>query len=384
MSQQLIVSGFHRSGTSLTAQLLHHAGVFLGYKILPQQRSNPHGHFEDWEILRFHDKILEDSGLTWQFDGSCLPVVEEAHRLRLMEMIERRDAEQEVWGFKDPRVCLFMETWKELLPDARVLIVYRDFAESTHSLYRRAANGILYGTWKQHYHRRIWEEPDLPLKMWIAHNRLLVDFAHTYPEDVLVVSFNMLRNEFPLVDVLKQHWGLTLDDVPTQRVFDSSVTAEKPGKQIVADENLIGETLEIWEALGELSRRTEEQTGISSANGERMTEEAFHKPTEAYVRTMEREFLGFERQYLLNRLEETESSRSQAEQRLSEAEQDQKRLRTQLSKSRQNSLSPERKKELEEAEKNLRLVVNRMSRSTLAPLFRLKREFRELEAKYGE
>ena len=51
MSDQLIVAGFHRSGTSLVCQLLHRAGLFLGYDLLGPAFSNPHGHFEDTEVL---------------------------------------------------------------------------------------------------------------------------------------------------------------------------------------------------------------------------------------------------------------------------------------------------------------------------------------------
>lgn len=383
MGTQLIVAGFHRSGTSLTAQLLYRSGVFLGYDMLPRNRSNPHGHFEDREIVSYHDKILEDNGLTWQVDGSSLPVVEDSHRRRLMQIIEKREAEQEIWGFKDPRVCLFMNTWKSLLPDARVLIVYRGFADSTYSLHRRAADGLLYKTGKQHYHRRLWDEPDLALKMWIVHNKPLIDFANTYPEDVLAASFSMLRKKFPLIKTLNRYWGLALEEVPTSEVFDAEATAERPGKQLVSNEKLIGEALETWEALERLGRRTEELTGVSVEAGEPLTEEAFYKPADAYALGMEKDFLDFKLQYAAQkRLEESENSRNALEEGLTEARNEQKRLRTQLRKARENTISPQRKKELEEAEKDLKLIVQRMSGSKFASLFRLKREFRELESRY--
>lgn len=382
MSQQLIVAGFHRSGTSLTAQLLHRAGLSLGQDMLPKHRSNPHGHFEDREIVKFHDKILEDNGLTWQVDGSRLASVEETHRQGLREIAEKRNREQEIWGFKDPRVCLFMENWKSLLPDARILIVYRDFAASIYSLHRRAANGLLYKTGKRHYHRRLWDEPDLALKMWITHNRLLIDFADAYPEDTLVVSFDMLRKEFPLTQSLNQYWGLPLREEPTSEVFDATVTAESPGKQLVSDETLIEETLEVWEGLERLGRRTGELTGVSVEGGERRDEGAFHKPDDAYARAMERDLRRFEVQYAQKLLEDAANPRSALEERLAEAEKEQRRLRGQLRKFRESSVAGQRRKELEEAENDLRLIVSRISGSRLAPLFRLKSEFEELERKY--
>jgi len=42
LSDQLIVAGFHRSGTSLVCQVLHRAGLFLGYDLLGAVFSNPY------------------------------------------------------------------------------------------------------------------------------------------------------------------------------------------------------------------------------------------------------------------------------------------------------------------------------------------------------
>ena len=261
------MAGFHRSGTSLTAQLLDRSGVFLGYRMLGQHRSNRHGHFEDREIVNLHGEILTDSGLTWQVDGSSMPVAGKVHRRRMREIADKRKDEQDVWGFKDPRVCLFMDEWKSLLPEARVLLVYRSFPESTHSLHRRAANGLHYGTGRPEFHRKFLETPDLAIKMWLVHNKALVDFARAYPEDVLAVSFDMLRGGFPLIRALNQYWGLTLKEVPTERVFDPDATAEPAGKQAVYDRKLIGEVLDTWRALEGLGRRTEELTGIPVGPG---------------------------------------------------------------------------------------------------------------------
>ena len=58
MSHQLIIAGFHRSGTSLVSQLLHRAGLFLGYDLMGASFSNPHGHYEDIEVYDLHEQIL--------------------------------------------------------------------------------------------------------------------------------------------------------------------------------------------------------------------------------------------------------------------------------------------------------------------------------------
>lgn len=142
MSEQLIIAGFHRSGTSATAQLLERAGLFLGYELLEALPSNLYGHFEDRDVVDLHQGILADNDRTWVVGEPLLPVVGVERWDRMLRMIERRNAEYALWGFKDPRACLFMALWKYLLPDMKVLLVYRHFAETTYSLGQRHSSDL--------------------------------------------------------------------------------------------------------------------------------------------------------------------------------------------------------------------------------------------------
>ncbi len=258
MSEQLIEAGFHRSGTSLVCQLLHRAGLFLGYDLLEAAFSNPHGHFEDTEVLNLHRQILADNGQTWLVSKPFLPVVTELHWQRMERIIQRRDAEYSLWGFKDPRVCLFMMIWKYLLPNAKVLLVYRHFSDTTYSLGRRQSTELLSNpTGPPGKYRRFWEEPDLALRMWLTHNDALLTFARTYPEDTLAVSLDMVENGFPVIKAINRRWGLGLDEVPASEVFDPTVTGGRSGKQPISDRRLIDRIDATWQALEQLSKQTE-------------------------------------------------------------------------------------------------------------------------------
>ena len=257
MSDQLLIAGFHRSGTSATAQLLHQAGLFIGDELLDANPSNPYGHFEDKEVVSLHDQIFADNGTTWLVDEPLLPVVNEARWSGMRSIIERRNTGHRLWGFKDPRVCLFMMLWKYLLPDAKVLLVYRHFADSTYSLGKRHSSDLFWGRGSAFMHRRFWEEPDLALKMWLVHNKALLAFARAYPEDTLAVSHDMIRDGFPIVWAIEKRWRLGLADVPVGEVFDPSVTARRSGWQPVSDQRLIGEVCTTWRSLESLGRKTE-------------------------------------------------------------------------------------------------------------------------------
>ena len=261
----MIIAGFHRSGTSATAQLLHHAGLFLGNELLEALPSNPYGHFEDKEVVDLHTQILADNDLNWIVDEPLLPVVNGSRWRKMQQMVERRNIEHSCWGFKDPRVCLFLMLWKHLLPNAKVLIVYRQFAHSTHSLGQRHSSDLFLNRGSEYTHRRFWEEPDLALRMWLVHNNALLSFARAYPKDTMVVSLDMVRDGFPLIWAINRRWAFGLEEVPVSEVFDPSVTARMRGQQPVSDRRLIGEVRATWRALEGLSKRTERMLGKEAA-----------------------------------------------------------------------------------------------------------------------
>ena len=257
-SDQLIVAGFHRSGTSLVCQLLHQAGLFLGYDLLKSAFSNLYGHFEDTEVLELHQQILADNGRTWLVSEPFLPIITRSRWRDMEQIVERRNAEHELWGFKDPRVCLFMMVWKYLLPNARALLVYRHFSDTTYSLGRRQSTELFSNpTGPQGMYRRFWKEPDLALRMWLTHNDALLTFARIYPEDTLAVSLDMVRSGFPVVKAINHRWSLALEEVPASAVFDLTVTDRRPGKQPISDRRLIHRIDETWQALEALSKQTE-------------------------------------------------------------------------------------------------------------------------------
>lgn len=252
LDQTLIVAGFHRSGTSLATRLLHRSGLFVGDDLLGAMPSNPYGHFEDREIVSVHDAILSDNGHNWQVADRLIPYLATDRWDQIKAIAKARTMRYRTWGFKDPRVCHFLPVWKHVLPNARVLIVYRHWADSTYSLERRHSREYFADIGPVDRHRRFWDEPDLALRMWVSHNRALVDFAHAHPEDVIAIPFSALARGFPVVRALNERWGLRLRDIPTTEVFELEATQGRPGRQPISDPSLIGETRRVWRELSEL------------------------------------------------------------------------------------------------------------------------------------
>lgn len=222
MTSALIVAGFHRSGTSMVAQILQQAGIFLGREMIGANSSNPHGHIEDREFVALHRRVMEAHGDTWQVDGPRIYHLAQPHWEAFDHLLARRRASHQLWGFKDPRVCFFMGVWEYLVPEANFLVVHRDPTECVDSLRRRHAADIFNRRGPQALHKRFWDVPDLGYRMWLWHNEHLLDFAKGHPDRVMVVSADQMRQGFPLVERLRQRWALPLKATPTLSVYDRS------------------------------------------------------------------------------------------------------------------------------------------------------------------
>ena len=248
-SSIVIVAGFHRSGTSVVARLLHSAGLYLGDDLIGALPSNPYGHFEDREFVRLHDRILEDNGVNWQLDHQLTRLITPQRWAEMETLAHARNDQHDLWGFKDPRVCLFLDAWKYLLPEAHVVAVYRNWSDATYSLERRHIEEMTAGVGSVDVHERFWTVPDLGLRMWIEYNRALLRFASAHPDDVVLFPFHALSDGNRIVDALNEKWAMGLRQVPDTDLFDPDATASRPGSQPLADDRLIGTLHETWEQL---------------------------------------------------------------------------------------------------------------------------------------
>jgi hypothetical protein len=228
---------------------LANAGLFIGDELLGANRSNPYGHFEDIEVFDLHNAILADNGMDWQVDVSFIPHISKRRWRKLQNFVEKRQTNHAVWGFKDPRVCLFLQVWKYLIPDLKVVGLYRDFADVTYSLRRRHSENIFLNLPSRRVDSLFWDKPDVALRMWLVHNKGILRFMDAYPEDSLLISHADLVKGYPIIRVLNREWGLRLKDVSVFDVYDSKLF-EKPIKvQPLYDETLADEVLSVWEDL---------------------------------------------------------------------------------------------------------------------------------------
>jgi hypothetical protein len=124
-------------------------GVHIGDQLVGPKKGNPRGHFEAVPILEFHESLLSrflqdklttfDKGIFVPEPLSCAYSEEDKQAARQLIESLQRDG---VWGWKEPRTCLFLDLWREILPDVRAVIVYRHPLEVHQSLLRRGHWGL--------------------------------------------------------------------------------------------------------------------------------------------------------------------------------------------------------------------------------------------------
>ncbi|MDE4172472.1 hypothetical protein PXK15_21425 [Phaeobacter gallaeciensis] len=267
-SSPLVISGFHRSGTSLTANLFHEAGLFLGKELLGAKSSNPFGHFEAVDVVKFHDRLLDASGTYWQTDTDFIPIMND-NDWKWMYNFGVRNSFNPAWGFKDPRNCLFLPQWASLFPDMRVLYVFRPAVECVHSIKRRAIRDLVRDN-VSHINRRFWLIDDLAVRMYLIYASAFLRFAETFAGDLCVVELNDILDGRDLVSEVREHWGYQLSDAYIGDIYDSSVMTRAGPNETVKDLRLLEQLEDVEEKLRSMARRgftnTNNQTPLVKAS----------------------------------------------------------------------------------------------------------------------
>ncbi|HWM90329.1 MAG TPA: glycosyltransferase [Thermoanaerobaculia bacterium] len=203
----LIVTGMHRSGTSLVASVAAAAGVDMGERLLAADQANPQGYFEDIGFLSLQQRMLTDStpaddgghrdwGWTEheRLDRKRFPLYREAARA----LIEAHRRPGRPWGWKDPRTTLALDFWDGLLEDARYLLVYRYPWDVADSMQRLGAEVFL-------------RNPEYAHRIWAFYNRHVLDFHRRHRERSLLVSVNaLMRDPGRFRALLAERLGLDL------------------------------------------------------------------------------------------------------------------------------------------------------------------------------
>ena len=262
----MILAGMHRSGTSVTSQWLQRCNLHIGDELLGPAAGNIEGHFEDAAFVRAHEEILKSAGLPESgLTDIILTDFPEEEVQHISEIISHHNADHKQWGWKDPRTCLFLPMYRELLPSANYLVIFRDFNSAVSSLIHRMylwqeehykQNWIKRLQWRRNkykIHNKLYTEySEQYLKIWITYNRnILKHIQQLSPDSFLVTNYKDLRkNNRTIFSHLKEKWGYNLTYVDYNKVFkETLMTPPEPIENYIKDSSLIKEARRIEDKL---------------------------------------------------------------------------------------------------------------------------------------
>lgn len=232
----LMVLGMHRSYTSLVARWLADCGLDLGDEVLPEGVGNVDGHFEDLDFFQLHVDVLRRHGLPSNgmvnlaqpsFDKTRYESLAIAGDLaeRANALLATRLAKAPVFGWKEPRTCLFMPFY-EHQADYRSLVLFRPYEEVVASLVSReplAVRNYRYAGWRRplYWLKKRQIDRSIPLlaagflEAWIHYNECLLDhIARTPPDRVMVHDLDSLRTNDAAVLKTLREWGFDCRERP--------------------------------------------------------------------------------------------------------------------------------------------------------------------------
>jgi GT2 family glycosyltransferase/glycosyltransferase involved in cell wall biosynthesis len=257
-----IVTGMHRSGTSLTASLFQKVGVDIGKKLVGPADGNVKGHFENVDFVEFHKSVLRSHGideLGCTFEKT-IPVAPEYVEIA-KRAIDQNQLPHKHWGWKDPRTTLFWDFWLSLLPEANFICVYRSPWEVVDSLYRRGTDVSLL------------QNPEMAVKMWIHYNQKVLELYERFPDRCLLANVYPIGNTPELfISGVKDKFNVNLGGIPGDN-FEQSLLVNDIVKSHRPSliEKYFPEALELYELL-------ETQAGNLSSESKDAIDRVIHFP----------------------------------------------------------------------------------------------------------
>jgi len=194
-SKVIVISGMHRSGTSLVASMIESVGLHIGDQLYPAAASdNPDGYFEDIDFLEFHENVLIKRGFNY-LKVPDEPIPLNKKETKFAKRLIAAKLSRSLWGWKDPRTSLFLYFWHDLLPSAKFLFVYRHPLEVLLSLLKRG--GLLVNN------------PVLGLEAWAKYNEKILKFFKSHPDDSTLINVHaVVRDQEKFNNLLLLRLGL--------------------------------------------------------------------------------------------------------------------------------------------------------------------------------
>lgn len=269
---RVVVLGMHKSGTSLVAQTLHRSGFWMGEfrEELDYSSGNRHEHHAFQAVNRDVLSAYLSAPLSHRLRRSWLPDHDQAGyptnqdslawiHWRALErdlpsqpspaaaqrLIEEMDRKHGDWGFKDPRTALTYPVWRRLLPDHRIVVVFRGLGQVLER----------YRAGPRHPVRTL-----RVIRAWTIYNWSILRHLETAACPVLVLRYERLMSEPDALAPLSAFVGRAVHDARDPEGHRSrGGSSALPGWMRASAGRLPAHPASIEESLSALEASTVEQ-----------------------------------------------------------------------------------------------------------------------------
>lgn len=241
----IVVTGMHRSGTSLVAMTMETLGVPFGdhAAFYAADQWNAKGYFERRDVMDLNSRMITRLDRT----GSSLSAMVGQVRYLMEPSLETILARGPLFSdemrvirdetgdgaIKDPRLCLTWSAWAQVVDVRAAVICIRHPFEVADSLRRRQRIPMPIG-----------------FRFWRYHTRALRD--RTPPGAVVVDLDSLMVNPGPELSLLIEGLGLDIEEDEARERFSEKYQPGLAKSAPSARPELDGETEELWEWLQSL------------------------------------------------------------------------------------------------------------------------------------
>lgn len=198
-----VVLGVEFSGTTLTSELIHHSGV----RMIDEESDSYDlgGKYEHPAFQQINKDILKltDDTVYHLRVSDCPEVLQQPQKDQMLNLIKRQTKKNDDWGFKDPRSVVTYPLWHHLLPQHRVIAIYRNPA----------------GNWPRHRWRGLRKRYSNPwrayvhLRQWYEYNEAILTNGSKLGDDFLLLNYEKLMQSDAEISRLQAFLGKQLKDM---------------------------------------------------------------------------------------------------------------------------------------------------------------------------
>ena len=228
-----IVLGMHRSGTSTVAGILHLHNIIMGtyQNFWPRPlKQNPKGFYENYDFRKVNDTILKHSDYNVKSYSPDIPsiILHDKIKLKMSKIIKNYSSTYIDWGWKDPRTCLTIFQWIEVIESlnlknqVRIIFVSRKAISVARSLKKRNNLSL-----------------EIGLSLWEAYSKKALQFCENSDLPIFYCSFESLLETPNLIcNPLFKFLDKKLNKNIIDKFIDKNISKNNQGEEIAQSESI--------------------------------------------------------------------------------------------------------------------------------------------------